>query len=136
MDDGTQIPNLIAIAAAAASMFLLGGLWYSPLLFAKAWQCAAALSDADLAARKLPVVFGLSAFVAVVAATTLAFFIGADAGVAFGAAAGAAAGVAWVAAGMAITYLFERRPLALWLIDAGYHAVAFTIMGAILGAWG
>jgi uncharacterized protein DUF1761 len=34
-----------------------------------------------------------------------------------------------------ITYLFESRPLKLWLINAGYQTVVFTIMGAILGAW-
>lgn len=31
-----------------------------------------------------------------------------------------------------MTYLFERRPLALGLIDAAYHGISFTLMGAIL----
>ena len=30
--------NWIAIVAAAILSFLLGGLWYSPVLFGKAWQ--------------------------------------------------------------------------------------------------
>jgi len=29
--------NYLAVALAALSAFLLGGLWYSPLLFSKAW---------------------------------------------------------------------------------------------------
>ena len=29
--------NYLAVALAALSAFVLGGLWYSPLLFAKAW---------------------------------------------------------------------------------------------------
>ena len=33
-----------------------------------------------------------------------------------------AAGLFWVAAAFGITYLFERRGLALWLINGGYHA--------------
>jgi hypothetical protein len=30
--------NWLAVLAAAAASFLLGGLWYSPILFAKPWQ--------------------------------------------------------------------------------------------------
>jgi hypothetical protein len=41
----------------------------------------------------------------------------------------------FVAMAFGITYLFESRPLKLWLINAGYQTVVFTIMGAILGAW-
>ena len=29
------------------------------------------------------------------------------------------AGLGWVATGLGVTYLFERRPLGLYLIDAG-----------------
>ena len=54
---------------------------------------------------------------------------------AFGAFAGAAAGFGWVALSIGVTYLFERKSLRLFFINAGYHAVALTLMGAILGAW-
>ena len=30
--------NYLAVIAAAVSAFLLGGLWYSPILFAKKWM--------------------------------------------------------------------------------------------------
>jgi hypothetical protein len=36
---------------------------------------------------------------------------------------------------MGVTYLFEARPLKLFLVDAGYHAVTFVVMGGILGIW-
>ncbi|MBK7830374.1 MAG: DUF1761 domain-containing protein [Nannocystis sp.] len=41
----------------------------------------------------------------------------------------------WVAPALTTTFLFERRPRRLLAIDAGYHVVTFTLMGAILGAW-
>jgi hypothetical protein len=63
------------------------------------------------------------------------FFLGPTAGGAWGATAGALAGVGWAASSLAVIYLFERRSLMLILIDGGYQAVAFTAMGAILGAW-
>ena len=46
-----------------------------------------------------------------------------------------AAGFGWVALSFGVTYLFERKPLSLFLIKAGYHGVALTLMGAILGVW-
>jgi hypothetical protein len=36
---------------------------------------------------------------------------------------------------LGVTYLFEHRSLKLFLINAGYQVVTFTVMGAILGAW-
>ena len=44
-------------------------------------------------------------------------------------------GVFFVTTAFVITYIFERRPLGLWLINGGYHMVSFTLMGLILGAW-
>jgi len=32
-------------------------------------------------------------------------------------------------------YLFERKALKLYLINADYHVIPFTVMGFILGVW-
>ena len=48
---------------------------------------------------------------------------------------GAVAAIRWVAAAVAITYLFEKRSMRLFLVDAGYHTVTFMLMGGILGVW-
>jgi hypothetical protein len=45
----------------------------------------------------------------------------------FGLGAGVSAGLCWVAASFGINYLFERRPLGLWLINGGYHTLQFTL---------
>lgn len=126
--------NWLAVAAAALASFVVGGLWYSPLLFHRTWQAAAGLSEADLRGGTGRV-FGGSLLCATLAATNLAFFLGPKATTAFGAFAGGAAGLGWVATGLTTTFLFERRPTRLILIDAGYHVVSLTTMGIILGAW-
>lgn len=123
--------NPIAIIAAAASTFVLGGLWYS-VLFARPWQRAAAVSDEQLR-RGAPRVFIGSALLALIMAASLAAFIG-QSGLVFGLFAGAAAGVTWVAAAFGVNYLFERRSLLLWVINAGYNVLAFSVMGLIIGA--
>jgi hypothetical protein len=132
---GPASVNWLAVIAAALSMFLLGGVWYSPLLFARSWMEDCRLSEEDLQKASPARIYGGSFVLALVAATNLAFFLGAKADLRFGLLAGAATGIGWVAAAFGITYLFERRPLRLFLINGGYYAVAFTLMGAILGAW-
>jgi hypothetical protein len=36
---------------------------------------------------------------------------------------------------LGILYLFEHRPLKLFLVNGGYCMLALVIMGGILGAW-
>lgn len=127
--------NLLAIALAAASTFLLGGLWYSPILFARSWMREAGLTEEQTRQAPLARVFGFSALASLVMAFNLAAFIGPKASLGFGLFAGLAAGLGWVAMSLGVIYLFEQRSLRLWLINSGYQVVAYTMMGAILGAW-
>lgn len=127
--------NLAAIVVAAGTTFLLGGLWYSPILFARSWMREAGLSEEQTRQAGMGRVFGFSALAALVMAFNLAAFIGPKADLAFGLFAGLAAGLGWVAMSLGVIYLFEQRSLKLWLINSGYQVVAYTVMGAILGAW-
>jgi hypothetical protein len=127
--------NYLAVLAAAASSFVIGGMWYSPILFGNAWLRETGLSDADLRKRNMGVVFGASFALSLVIAVNLAAFLEGPPNLSWGAAAGALAGIGWVAAAIAITYLFEAKSMKLFLINAGYHAVTFILMGAIIGVW-
>ena len=40
-----------------------------------------------------------------------------------------------MAASFGINYLFERKSLKLFLINAGYHTLQFTLIGLILALW-
>ncbi|HET8692157.1 MAG TPA: DUF1761 domain-containing protein [Steroidobacteraceae bacterium] len=125
--------NWLAVLAAALSSFLLGGLWYSPALFQKSWQRAAGVSDDQLKGHAGRV-FGGSFVLSLAAAATFAMFLG-KLPVGTATAYGACAGIFWVAASFGINYLFERKPLSLFLVNGGYHALQFTLYGLILGLW-
>jgi hypothetical protein len=128
--------NHFAVVAAALSTFVIGGLWYSPLLFQRPWMDAARLTEQELRKGNVPLIFGLAFLFALIMAYNLAAFLsGPDTTVAWGAAAGGLAGIGWVALSIAILGLFERRPLKYVLINGGYFATAFIVMGVILGAW-
>jgi hypothetical protein len=125
--------NYLAVFVAALSSFLIGGLWYSPILFARAWMREAGLEEARLRQR-VGAVFAGAFVLSVVIALNLALFLGKDASIAWGAGAGALAGIGWAAASLATVFLFERRSTILIVIDGGYLAVSYTAMGAIIAA--
>lgn len=137
MDMGTAAAaiNIWAVLVASLATFIIGGLWYSPLLFAKPWMAANGLREEDLKGADMGKIFGGSLVLQLISVFVLAMFVGATSGAAFCITAGFLVGVGWVATSLGVLYLFERRPLKLWLINAGYHTVAFTTAGAILGFW-
>jgi hypothetical protein len=125
--------NWLAVFVAALLTFVLGGVWYGPI-FGKAWQRWMQLDDATVKSH-VPRTFAVAFVMALIAAANLAAFLGPNATVAFGTGAGPAAGFGWVATSIGTTYAFGRRPLKLALVDAGFHGLSFTMMGALLGAW-
>jgi hypothetical protein len=126
--------NYLAVLACAASSLLIGGLWYSPAMFAKPWQEAAGLSEAQAKSGNPAIIFGGAFVLSAIAAAVFAIFLGTKMSLGAATAAGFSAGLCWVAAAFGISYLFERRPLKLWLINGGYSTLQFTAFGAILGA--
>jgi hypothetical protein len=128
--------NYFAVLAAALSTFILGGLWYSPLLFGKAWMRANNFTDSDVQTFSKARMFGWSIVFSLVMALNLAMFLAApDTNASWGATAGALAGLGWVAMSVAIIGLFENRSWSYIGINGGYVTIAFTIMGLIIGAW-
>ena len=127
--------NIWAVLAAALSTFLIGGLWYSPALFGKAWMRENGFTEESLKGANMVRIFGLAFLLGVVAAINLTMFMGPENNPAMGALWGFLAGFGWVATFVGTHYLFERRSLRLFLINAGYSIVALTIMGIILAAW-
>jgi hypothetical protein len=135
MQNAFQNLNWLAIIVAAASAFILGGLWYSPLMFAKRWMKETGITEESTKNTNMTKLFGLAFILSFVASFFLAMFIGANAGAAFGALAGFMAGFGWVLTFMGISYLFEARSLAHFLINSIYSVASMTIMGFIIGIW-
>jgi hypothetical protein len=126
--------NLIAVLLAALSAFLLGGLWYSPALFANKWMALTGQSEETLKSGSMPVIFGGAFILNLIAAWAIANVLG-PMSLVPAALHGLAIGLCLVATSLGVNYLFERRPLGLWLINGGYFVLQFTAMGAIIGAF-
>lgn len=125
--------NWIAVLVCGVASLVLGATWYSPMLFGKQWQAAAGLSDERAQSGNMAMIFGGAFLLSLIAAAVFAMFLGKEMTLGAAAAAGFSAGLCWVAASYGISYLFERRPLSLWLINGGYHTLQFTLFGLIIG---
>jgi hypothetical protein len=123
--------NIVAALVAAISTFLLGGLWYSPVLFGPTWQRAAGDTRKGHPAR----VFGVSFGFALIAALAYSLVMPAAPNAATAITQGLLVGAGLVAASFGINYQFANRSTVMWLIDGGYHTVQFGIYGGVLGLW-
>ncbi len=128
--------NWAAFAVAVVANFVLGALWYSPLLFVRQWQAETGLGDQDLG-RRLPIAIPGQAIASAVTAFVLVHFIryaGANSAL-LGAAMGVLAWLGFTAMPSLGYVLYNSRKPRLSLIDNGYHLAGMVIMGAILGGW-
>lgn len=129
--------NYWAVIAAAVAAFVQGGLWYSPLLFGKAYLALRGMS-ADTADTTPPVGTIVAEFVrCVVVALVLAHFVVALDVVDW---IGAVELAAWVWVGFqAMTILgsviHENYPWRLYALHAGDALVKTLLMAVILGLW-
>ncbi|MBU2491820.1 MAG: DUF1761 domain-containing protein [Bacteroidetes bacterium] len=127
--------NIFAVVVSALISFVIGGVWYSPIMFANSWMKENGFKEEDMKNANMGKIFGTSFLLALVISFNLAAFIGPKGDFAFGLFAGFAAGFGWVAMSIGTVYLFERKSLKLFFINAGYQIVTYTIMGGILGVW-
>ena len=133
MQNAFQNLSWLAIAIAAVSAFVLGSLWYSPLMFSKRWMKENGFTNESMKDANMVQIFGLAFLLMLFASFILALFVGAGTGASFGALAGFMAGLGWVFTFLGVIYLFERKSFALFLINACYSVVSLTVMGLIIG---
>ncbi|MCR9184901.1 MAG: DUF1761 domain-containing protein [Halieaceae bacterium] len=132
-----EVPvHFLAVLAATFTAFVIGGLWYSPLLFGAAWMRAAGLSEAQVNSGNKARIFGLAFVFLLVMALCLERFLAAP-GVTLvtGTLYGFLTGFGWLFFATGVITLFEQRPWSYLLVNGGYWVVALTAMGAVLGGW-
>lgn len=128
--------SLLATLVATLSGFILGALWYGPL-FGKSWIRAAGLTADEIQRDFSPGrTYGATFVLGFIASYALGLYLGPDPGRAFSMVTGAVAGTFLVATALATNYVFERKPVVLMLINGGYHAVRFTLIGLTFGLMG
>ena len=137
--------NWLAVLVAGISSFVVGGIWYSPGLFGKAWMKDNGFTEDDVKKGNKGKIFGWTFLFSLLMAANLGMFLSdppsscpaecvTKADISWGAIAGLLAGI-WTFCAIAIHSLFEQKPWRLILINGFYSIVALTLMGAIIGVW-
>lgn len=129
--------NYLAVLVVSIIGMVIGGLWYAPFLFGKAWMRGVGKTQEEVAADYSPVKL-VGAFVGCfVTGYALARILGwADiSGWLDGALVGLLCGVGFLTAFNGVNYWMEHRPLKLFLVNNLHELTFITIAGAVLGAW-
>lgn len=131
--------HYLIVLIAAVIHFVIGMLWYSPLIFGKAWAKAVGFKKTDMEVEKnkrkwkpylasfltsIVMVYILGVFIQMAQVTTvlggmyIAFLVW----------------LGFVATATMGGMLWEKKPLELYFINAAYHLIALNIAAAFIGA--
>jgi hypothetical protein len=129
--------NWIAVLVGAIGYFLLGALWYS-FLFQKKWMAYTAVSMTDDSAKKGMAGIMFTSFILMfICSFGLAFLI-----TKFnlhtwmlGVKLGLLTGICFSVTAISISYVYEKRPLGLHLINGSYNVIGNIIAAVILCCW-
>ena len=126
--------NYVAVLVAAVVTFVLGAIWY--LAFQSSWMELSGVTEAEAGES------GASSFII----SFITYLLGAFAlALLFksmnistwetGLATGALIGALIVGGNIFTNNAYELKPVGLSILNAGFSAVSFAAMGAILGGW-
>lgn len=123
--------NLLAILVAAATGFLIGGLWYGPL-FGKAWMAEHGFTEEQLRTGNMVKIYGLTFAFSVLSALFLGHLlsaVGASPRATIMISVGISLG--YIIPAIGTNYLFSRKSGKLFAIDASYWLTFYAAMGLV-----
>ncbi len=131
----TQV-SLLATLVGTLLCFMLGAVWYGPL-FSKAWMAENGFITESIKKDFNPLkLYGTTFLMSLMASYVFRLAVGPDPDLLYAVGSGVAIGVFWIATSFATSYLFEGKTLRHFLINAGYHAVQFGLIGLAFGLLG
>lgn len=131
--------NIWAVIVSAVVAFVVGAVWYSPLLFAKQWMEAHGHTPEKLAVlqkqARRDYAVSFVCFLVMAGAMSLLVAITHMSAVSAGIKLGVLCWLGFAATIGLTANLYSNLPLKAFAIDAGYQLVYFILMGAILAGW-
>jgi surface polysaccharide O-acyltransferase-like enzyme len=126
--------NYLAIFVAAIATFILGAIWY--ITFNSAWMELSGVTE-EMALKGGVNAYLISFVTYLLSAYAMALILKAmNVGtLQTGALTGALIGAFIVGSNIFTNNAYELKPIGLSVLNAGFSAVSFVVMGGILGAW-
>lgn len=129
--------NYITVFVSALIIFALGGLWYSPVLFAKQWVSVIGKTEEELKKEAKPTNYIVAFLQGLISAYILAIFISWAQATTLesGAWTGFMCWFGFAGSPSLVQNIFSGRPSKLWIIDSGHTLASFIVAGIILALW-
>jgi surface polysaccharide O-acyltransferase-like enzyme len=126
--------NYLAILAAAVATFVLGAIWY--ITFNEAWTALSGVTE-EMAMAGGTDAYAISFVTYLLGAYAMALLLKAmDVNtLQAGAMTGALIGAFIVGGNIFTNNAYELKPIGLSILNAGFSAISFGVMGGIIGAW-
>ena len=135
--------NYVAVLAAAIASFVVGFLWYSPLLFGNVWMKLRGITKASIKTKKgqknMGILYALSFVVGVLMAYVLSHVMTLSMNY-FGYSKlnTGLTSAFWMWMGFVMpvqitaTIFSDKKSWPLWAIDTGYQLASLLVMGVVL----
>jgi len=130
--------NWIAVLVAAIGYFAMGALWYSRAFFGLKWAKLREIDVNNDAAQNGMIKIMIASFLCMlISCTALALLIVRLDLFVFSSALiiGTLAGLGFSGMSIAISLVYQRKPLVLYLIECGYHLAGNIVAATILVLW-
>lgn len=129
--------NIFAVLVASIVAMAIGGFWYSPAGFGKLWMKLSGIKMGKPKPGEIAQMYAKGFVTQVITATVLSWFImkAGKGTVGSGMLIGLMAWLGFVAAKSFGMVLWEKKPIALWILHNVYDLIVLVIMGLILGWW-
>jgi MFS family permease len=130
--------NWLAVLVAAVAYFMIGGLWYSKVLFGPKWASLVGLNMNDPEKNKgvVKLMIGSFIFMLITCIGLALLVVRMDLFIlSSGIKLGLITGICFAVTAVAITYIYESKPTALYAITCGYHLIGNIAAAVILVLW-
>ncbi len=128
--------NWLAVVGAAVMGFVVGGIWYGPIM-GKKWMGAVGLTEEEIRSGNMGAIYGGAFAFSLLASWTLAHtFASYATDLTFSVKVLTAIGIAagFIVPAIGTNYLFSQKNKTLFFIDATYWLLFYAAMGAV-HAW-
>ncbi len=125
--------NWIAVFGAAASGFVVGGIWYGPVMGRK-WMGAVGLTEEEVKSGNMGLIYGGAFAFSLLASWTMAHTFatyGIDLSVSVKILTALGIAIGFIVPAIGTNYLFSQKSKVLFFIDAGYWLLFYTAMGTV-----
>ena len=130
--------QLFRVVVATVGSMILGSLWYSPLLFSGLWLRLIGKTSDEIREQG-GMIKGIvtSTIGGLITAYVLALVIKATGSTSLvdGLLVALWIWLGFVATSSVLAFVYQQRPIWLWMLENGNHLLSLAVMGIVIGAW-